>query len=69
MVREATVCVSIGALGHLSCPEWFDRAGPRRWEIPDTHHVGSQGFREIRDAIRSKVEALLAELRENEPRG
>jgi arsenate reductase (thioredoxin) len=69
MVRTATVRVSIGALDHPSCPEWFTQTHPRRWELPDTHHTDAQGFREIREAIRSKVDALTAELRENEPQG
>ncbi len=68
-VREATVRVPLGALEHPSCPEWFTETRPRRWDLPDTHHADAQGFREIRDAIRSQVDALVAELRRNEPPG
>jgi arsenate reductase (thioredoxin) len=67
MVRAATVRVSIGALDHPSCPEWFTQTHPRRWELPDTHHADAQGFREIREAIRSKVDALIAELCNDAP--
>ena len=69
MGRSATVLVSIGALDDAACPEWFSQIHPRRWELPDTHHADAEGFREIRDAIRSKVDALIAELREEEPQG
>lgn len=62
MVREATVCISMGGLDHPSCPVWFTQAHPRRWDLPDTHHADVQGFREIREAIRRKVETLIGEL-------
>lgn len=67
-VRGATVCVSIGALEHPSCPEWFAQAHPLRWTIPDTHGADLKEFRAIRETIRSKVEALIAGLSENRPR-
>lgn len=67
MVREATVRVSIGATEHPSCPEWFTRAHPRTWEIPDTYHGDAQRFREAREAIRCKVNALIEELTKSTP--
>lgn len=62
MVRAATICVSIGATDPPSCPEWFTQARPLRWAIPDTHGAEAQAFREIREAIRAKVDALIEEL-------
>ncbi len=69
MFREAAVRVSIGATEHPSCPAWFVQAHPRTWEIPDTHHADAERFREIREAIRSKVDALIEELDRDPPRG
>lgn len=69
MVEEAAVRISIGALDHPSSPEWFVRSHPRRWEVPDPHHLDPEAFREIRDALRSKVEALIEELGTTEPPG
>ncbi len=69
MVREASIRISIGALDHPSCPEWFTQSLARRWDVADTHHSDASGFREIREAIRSQVDALIAELPRNEPRG
>lgn len=69
MVRGASLCISIGALTDPSCPAWFTHARPRPWEVPDPHHFDAEGFAEIRDAIRSKVEALIVELNPSEPSG
>ncbi len=68
MVRDAALCVSLGALDHASCPAWFVRARPRPWAVPDPQYLDAQGFREIREAVRSRVEALIAGLRSQEPR-
>lgn len=65
MVEEATVRISIGALDHPSCPEWFVRSHPRRWEVADPHHLDGEEFRRIRDSLRSQVEALVEELDTN----
>ncbi len=68
LVQDATVRVSIGATDHPSCPEWFARAHPVEWTIPDTHYADAEGFRAIREEIRSKVDALIDELGRRFPR-
>lgn len=69
MVREATIRISIGAVDHPSCPEWFSQTHPRRWELPEPRHFDAQRFRDTREAIRSQVDALIAELGTNKPQG
>ena len=67
MVREAAVRVSLGAIDHPACPAWFAETNPRRWDLPDPQHFDAQGFEEIRDAIRARVDELAEELRSGGP--
>ncbi len=67
MVAAAAICISIGAIDHPSCPEWFLRARPVLWTLPDTHGAEAQAFREIREAVRAKIEALIEELGRDPP--
>lgn len=66
MVAEATRVITMGCGVHADqCP-----AGTyitEDWGLPDPHGQGIEGVREVRDAVRVRVEALLGELVRQEP--
>jgi arsenate reductase (thioredoxin) len=58
-VESSTVVITMGCGD--SCPV-FPGISYRDWELPDPAGKGVEAVRPIRDEIRSRVEALIAEL-------
>lgn len=61
MILEADLAITMGC-GEDACPVVPNEI--REWEIEDPHGKPLETVRRIRDAIRSRVEALIEELDE-----
>jgi len=61
-LASAPVVVTMGCLDDASCPANLAAIRPRDWGLPDPAGLDDDGFRAVRDSIRARVDALVAEL-------
>ena len=62
MIDSAAVRVTMGCLDDASCPVRLKSLTLRDWALPDPARLDDDGFRRVRDAIRSQVADLVREL-------
>ncbi len=64
MVEDAERIITMGCLEDASCPAFLikDKSKIEDWKIPDTRGLPLEAYREVRDAIKKKVEGLIADL-------
>jgi arsenate reductase len=62
---SARLVVTMGCLDDESCPANLKRRELRDWGLPDPAVLDDVGFRGVRDELRRRVAALVAELASN----
>ena len=61
--ERADLRVTMGCLDRASCPAHLKNRSLVDWALPDPALLDDAGFRQVRDEIRTKVEALKVALR------
>jgi len=64
MMASAEVVVTMGCLDRASCPAGLRSRPVRDWGLPDPGPLDDEGFRQVRDELRSRVDRLRKELSE-----
>jgi len=59
---QARVRVTMGCLDDASCPAHLKSLELRDWALPDATKLDDEGFRRVRDRIRSSVRGLRTEI-------
>lgn len=67
--EKASVRVTMGCLEDSACPAHLRGHRPTDWGLPDPAGLDDEGFRRVRDALRSKVQQLGQELGDRAARG
>lgn len=62
MLERASVRITMGCLDDVSCPARLKQLEYRDWGLRDPAKLDDVGFREVRDKLRTMVEALRREL-------
>ncbi len=62
MMDEARERVTMGCLDDASCPVHLKTLKVRDWGLPDPAKLDDDGFRRVRDELRTRVEGLIREL-------
>ena len=63
----AAIVVTMGCLDDASCPVHLKKRELRDWGLPDPGALDDAGFRSVRDEIRHRIGALIAEIRTERP--
>ncbi len=56
---SAAICVTMGCLDSASCPAHLRELPVLDWALPDPARLDDDGFRQVRDTIRSRVAELV----------
>jgi len=67
-METADVRVTMGCLDNESCPARLKTLELRDWALPDPARLDDAGFRQVREEIRARVDALRRELSSREDR-
>ncbi|MGP8074021.1 MAG: low molecular weight phosphatase family protein [Thermoplasmata archaeon] len=62
LMDQARVRVTMGCLDDASCPAHLKSLELRDWALPDPTRLDDEGFRRVRDRIRSSVRGLRTEI-------
>ncbi len=62
LIDSARVRITMGCLDDASCPAHLRNVERRDWALPDPARLDDEGFRRVRDRIRTLVRGLRTEL-------
>ncbi|MCI4335861.1 MAG: hypothetical protein L3K17_01500 [Thermoplasmata archaeon] len=70
-MNEARIRVTLGCMDDASCPAYLKTLETVDWALPNPASLDDQGFRNVRDRLRDRVNSLKTEiaLRERRARG
>ena len=63
LIDRSTLRITMGCLDRQSCPTKLRSAELTDWNLPDPAGLDDEGFRQVRDDLRRRVDRLRADLR------